>query len=99
LAVVGDGPRRDDEVRGRGEHRDATTSTACWSARPAGVWRGAVCARDDEGRAVVGRGAVRQLSGSRGLAGGVALQRGDVGRRVEWYGRMGLGPLGQEVGL
>jgi hypothetical protein len=42
---------------------------------------------------------VRRLSGSRGLAGGVALRRGDVGRGVEWFGRVGLGALGLEAGL
>jgi hypothetical protein len=100
LAVVGRrGPRREGEVRGRGEDRDAVTSTACWSAQLVGIWWGAVCARDDEGRAGVGQGAVRQLSGSQGLAGGVALRRGDVGRRLEWFGRVGLAALGLETGL
>jgi hypothetical protein len=88
-----DGPQREGEVRGRGELRDPITSTACRRARLVGVWWGAVCARDDEGRAGVGRWTVRRLSGSRGLAGGAALRRGDVGRRVEWFGRVGLGAL------
>jgi len=96
---VGDGPRLVDAAEGSGECRRAIASAACWRARLASVWWGALGVRVDEGGAGARRGAVRWRSGSRELAARVAARPGDVGSGVEWFGRVGLGAVGLEAGL